>query len=142
MHNKTSFPTANHKDYFIYDNTPFINPEHGDLRPIQWAFVIDINLMPPIDEDDDIDDYFTRPDYYLQVTARGDIRGVTHQYDEHEEYFSVTAGDSDVQFLKAFVTHHPNATPTLIALMDYRKYRKAKWNEEVDQERERSSDND
>jgi hypothetical protein len=142
MKNKTPFPTENHKDHFIYDNVPFINSEHGNLQPIQWAYVIDINLMPPTDEDDDIDDYFTRPEYYLQVTAKGEVRGVTHQHDEHEDYFSVTARDSDVRFLKAFATHYPNATPTLITLMGYRKYREAKWNEELDQEREKNSDND
>ena len=134
MTNKTPFPTANHKDHFIYDNQPFINPEHGELHPIEWAFVIDINLIPPTNEDDD--DFITPPEYYLQVTASGEVRGVTHDYDEHADYFSVTAGHSDVEFLKAFSTHYPKVKPTLPALLDYRKYRMTKWKELVDQEKE------
>lgn len=128
MTNKTPFPTANHKDHFIYDNLPFINPEHGKLHPIEWAFVIDMNLTPPTDEDDD--DFIIPPEYYLQVTAGGEVRGVTHDYDEHEEYFSVTAGDSDVKSLKAFSTQYPQVTPTLLALLDFRKYQTSKLREQ------------
>lgn len=140
MTSKTPFPTANHKDHFIYDNLPFINPEHGELHPIQWAFVIDINLIPPTNED--YDDFISPPEYYLQVTASGEVRGVTHEYDGHEEYFSVTAGDSDVRFLKAFSTQYPNVTPTLLPLLDYRKYRTAKLKEQANQEKENISDDD
>lgn len=140
MPNKTPFPTANHKDHFIYDNQPFINPEHGELHPIEWASVIDISLMPPTKED--YDDFITPPKYYLQVTGRGEVRGVTHDYDEHAEYFSVTADHSDVEFLKAFSTHYPQVKPTLPALLDYRKYRMTKFNELVDQAKENISDND
>lgn len=140
MTSKTPFPTANHKDHFIYDNLPFINPEHGELHPIEWALVIDINLMPPTDLD--YDDFITPPEYYLQVTASGEVRGVTHEYDEHEDYFSVTASDSDVRFLKAFSTQYPQATPTLSALLDYRKYCMTKWEEQVNQEKENISKDD
>ncbi|MDI3358092.1 hypothetical protein MO767_27665 [Pseudomonas sp. UYIF39] len=140
MTNKTPFPTANHKDHFIYDNQPFINPEHGELHPIEWAFVIDTNLIPPSDED--YDDFIIPPEYYLQITASGEIRGVTHEYDEHEEYFSVTAGDSDVRLLKAFSTQYPNITPTLSDLLDYRKYCTTKWKEQLNQEKENTSNDD
>lgn len=140
MTNKTPFPTANYKDHFIYDNQPFINPEHGELRPIQWAFAIDNNLIPHTNED--YNDFTTPPEYYLQVTASGEVRGVTHDYDEHAEYFSVTANDSDVEFLKAFSTHYPQVKPTLPDLLDYRKYRMTKWKELVEQEKENISAND
>ena len=140
MKNKTLLPTENLKNHFFYDNLPFVNPEHGELNPIEWAFVIDINLMPPANVD--CDDFITPPEYYLQVTASGEVRGVTHDYDEHAEYFSVTAGHSDVEFLKAFSTHYPKVKPTLPDLLDYRKYRMTKWKELVDQEKENTSDND
>jgi hypothetical protein len=133
MKNQTPFPTANYKDHFLYDNAPFINPEHGELDPIEWAFAIDINLIPATDEDYDND--IIPPEYYLQVTASGEVRGVTHEYDEHEEYFSVTADHSDVVFLKAFSTQYPQLTPTLSALLDYRKYQMTKLKELVNQEK-------
>ncbi|WP_139813998.1 hypothetical protein [Pseudomonas putida] len=127
-HNKP-FPTENHKDHFIYDNQPFINPDHGKLYPIEWATVIDINLMPPTNPDDD--DFVIAPEYYLQVKSNGEIRGVTHSYDTHEEYFSVTAGGSDVVFLKLFSNQYPHLTPTLASLQHYRKERALEWKKEV-----------
>ncbi|WP_408599752.1 hypothetical protein [Pseudomonas sp. PLMAX] len=128
MTNKMTFPTANHKDHFIYDNLPFINPEHGELHPIQWATVIDTSLIEPNSLDPD--DYYTRPPYYLQITPNGEIRGVTHDFDKHEEYFSVTAENSDVAFLKVFSNQFPQITPTLPALLDYRKYRTSNLREQ------------
>jgi hypothetical protein len=138
----TILSTANYKDHFIYDNLPFINSEHGELQPIEWATVINIDLIPPKDPDDEDDDYFIPPEYFLQVAASGEIRGVTRDYDENDEYFSVTADGSDVTFLKAFSTHYPNAIPTLTALMGYRKYRIAKWNEEISQLKDNIPDDD
>ncbi|ATP46053.1 MAG: hypothetical protein ACWA7D_14640 [Pseudomonas asiatica] len=126
MKNNNTFPTNNHKDHFIYDNKPFINPEHGKLQPIEWATVIDTSLITWSNKSDFIDS----PEYYLQVTVSGEIRGVTHEHDEHEDYLSVTASDSDVRFLKAFSTHYPNDAPTLLALQDYRKYQIAKLREQ------------
>jgi hypothetical protein len=134
MTNKTPFPTANYKDHFIYDNLPFINPEHGELDPVQWATVIDTSLIEP--DDFDPDDYYTRPSYYLQITPGGEVRGVTRDYDEHEEYFSVAANDSDVVFLKLFLEQYPHLTPTLTSLLYFRKDQASKWMEQVDQEKE------
>lgn len=136
MKNNTSFPTENHKDHFIYDNFPFINPEHGDLHPIEWATIIDINLITPTTKHD----FIEPPIYYLQITASGEIRGVTHEYDDHEEYFSVTASESDVVFLKLFTEQYPHLTPTLTSLLYYRKDRTAKRREQVNQDKENLSD--
>ncbi|MBP5949373.1 hypothetical protein [Pseudomonas sp. P42] len=132
MKNQIPFPTENHKDHFVYDNLPFINPEHGQLHPIQWATVIDISLINPNDDDDD--HFITPPSYYLQITPNGEVRGVTHDFDEHEEYFSVTADNFDVGFLKVFSNQFPQVTPTLLALLDYRKYRTSKLREDLNQE--------
>lgn len=129
MKNKTPFPTANHKDHFLYENSPFINPEHGELHPIEWATVIDMNLIKSDDYHSDND--IIPSDYYFQVTPNGEIRGVTHDYDEHEEYFSVTADNFDVAFLKVFSNQFPKVTPTLLALLDYRKYRTSKLKEQL-----------
>ncbi|MEB2517379.1 hypothetical protein SOP85_18310 [Pseudomonas sp. YuFO20] len=128
MKNKTPFPTANHKDHFIYDNQPFINPEHGELYPIQWATVIDTTLIDSNDYDEDV--YITPPSHYFQITPNGEIRGVTHDYDDHEEYFSVTADSSDVVFLKLFTNQYPHLTPTLSSLLHYRKDRTSKMRED------------
>jgi hypothetical protein len=133
MKNKTSFPTANHKDHFLYENLPFINPEHGELHAIEWAFVIDINLLPPVDEDHN--DYTTSPSYYLQVTHSGEVRGVTHDYNEHEDYFSVAADNSDVIFLKMFANQYPRSTPTLLTVLGYRKLRMTQLKKQLDQAR-------
>lgn len=127
MKNETPFPTENHKDHFIYDNLPFINPEHGELHPIQWATVIDTSLIEP--NNFDPDDFYTRPSYYLQITPNGEIRGVTHDYDEREEYFSVTVDHFDIVFLKLFINQYPHLTPTLSSLLYYRKDRMSKLRE-------------
>jgi len=132
MKNKTPFPTENHKDHFVYDNLPFINPEHGELRPIQWATVIDTSLIEP--NNFDPDDFYTRPSYYLQITPNGEVRGVTHDYDEHEEYFSVTVAHSDIVFLKLFINQYPHLTPTLSSLLCYRKDRTSKLREKYSNE--------
>jgi hypothetical protein len=123
MTNKKPFNTANHKDHFIYENLPFINPEHGELPPIQWATIIDISLVKTSALD--VENYITPPSYYLQITADGKVRGVTHEYDKHEDYFSVTASDSDVIFLKAFADQYPHLKPTLSSLAYYRKMQTA-----------------
>ena len=140
MKNKTPFPTENHKDHFIYDNLPFINPEHGELHPIQWATVIDMSLINSNDDDDDDDDFIIPPSHYLQITPNGEVRGVKHDYDDHEEYFSVTADSCDVVFLKAFSNQYPQATPTLLDLLDYRKYRMSKLREQYSNQENISND--
>lgn len=140
MTTKTPFPTANHKDHFIYENLPFINPEHGELHPVQWATVIDINLIESNYYDPD--DFYTRPSYYLQITPNGEVRGATYDYDEHEEYFSVTADNFDIVFLKLFTEQYPHLTPTLTSLLYYRKDRASKLKELVNQEKENISDDD
>lgn len=142
MTNKIPFPTANHRDHFFYRNSPFINSDHGDLPAIEWAFVIDVNQIPHTDHNDEDDDDFTPHDYYLQVAANGEIRGVTRDYDEHEEYFSVTAAMGDVIFLKAFSIQYPNLTPTLASLLDFRKHRAAKLREQLQIEVENFSEDD
>lgn len=140
MKNKTSFHTANYKDHFMYENLPFINPEHGELDPIEWATVIDMSLVKPNDYHRDFD--IIPPAYYFQVTPNGEIRGVTHDYDEHEEYFSVTVDDSEVVFLKLFLDQHPHLTPTLTSLLYYRKDRISKLRAQVNQEKQNISNND
>lgn len=125
--------TENHKDHFIYENRPFINPDHGELYPIEWATIIDVNLMPTTTPDDD--DIIDPPRYYLQITPNGEIRGATHYYDEHEDYFSVTADDSDIVFLKLFLNQHPHHTPTLASLQHYRKERVSEWKNEVNKQK-------
>lgn len=142
MTSKTSFSTANHRDHFFYSNTPFINSEHGNLHAIEWAFVIDVNQIPDTDQNDENDDDYTPHEYYLQVAANGEIRGVTCAYDEHEEYFSVTAAMGDVIFLKAFSIQYPNLTPTLVSLLEYRKYRIAKLREQLQVEVDNFSEDD
>lgn len=134
MTNKTPFPTENHKDHFIYDNLPFINPEHGELATVKWATIINIDLFEP--DNYDPDDFSTRPSYYLQITPSGEIRGVTYDHDDHEEYFSVAAENSDVVFLKLFTIQYPSLTPTLTSLLYYRKDRATKLREQVNQEKE------
>lgn len=140
MPDKTTLSTDNYTDHFIYANQPFLNPEDGNLPPIEWAFVIDVNLNPPSLTEEEIDDLFTRPEYYLQVSSCGEVRGVTHDCDEHEDYFSVTGDMGDVSFLKTFSTLHPNVTPTLIDVMGYRKYRMAKLRETPNQTEHASED--
>ena len=133
MKNKASFHTANFKDHFMYDNRPFINPEHGELDPIEWATVIDMSLINPNDCHSHYDTI--PPDCYFQVTPNGEIRGVTHDYDEHQEYFSVTADQTDIVFLKLFLEQYPQHTPTLTSLLYYRKDRTSKWMAQVNQEK-------
>lgn len=129
MKRNTPFPSANHKDHFIYENLPFINPEHGKLHKIEWATVIDTSQIKL--NDYNIDEYITPPRYYLQITSNGELRGVSHDYDDHEDYFSVTADESDVVFLKLFADQHPKLTPTLTSLLIYRKERAARFMQEI-----------
>lgn len=123
MENKKPFPTENHKDHFLYNNEPFFNREHGDLGKIEWATIIDISLIKRNDYNNDDD--IIPPHFYLQISPTGEIRGVTHEYDEHEEYFSVTADEPDAVFLKLFTEQFPNHIPTLTSLLHYRKVRLA-----------------
>lgn len=133
MQDKTTLSTSNHTDHFVYENQPFLKPEDGNLPPIEWAFVVDVNLVRPSLTEEEANDLFTRPEYYLQVSSYGEVRGVTHDCDEHEDYFSVTGDMGDVSFLKTFSTLHPNVTPTLKDVMGYRKYRMANLRKTLDQ---------
>jgi hypothetical protein len=134
MNRNKPFPTDNHKDHFSYDNRPFINPEHGELQPIEWATVIDTSLISSSDPSDD--DFVIPPEYFLQVTPTGEIRGITHEYDEHEEYFSVTADGTDVIFLKLFLDQFPHLTPSLTSLLYFRKQRMCELRKYVDEYKE------
>lgn len=123
----------------MYENLPFINPEHGELDPIEWATAIDINLIDPNDYQSHYD--IIPPDYYFQVTPNGEIRGVTHDYDEHEDYFSVTADHADIVFLRLFLEQYPHLTPTLTSLLYFRKDRTSKLKAQANQKKKRNISN-
>lgn len=135
MKNNSDFLTNNYQNHFTYNNRPFINPEHGELQPITWGTVIDINLVPSMSPDDD-DEAVIAPDYYLQITSSGQIRGVTYSYYDHEEYFSVATDGTDVVFLKLFSHQHPHLTPTLASLQRYRKERAYAWKKQVKKQKQ------
>jgi hypothetical protein len=133
MNYETPSNEVQSKVVHTYENLPFINPEDGELPLLQWWFASDSNELPPdLNEtaipDCDID---ISPEYYLQVTPNGEIRGVTYDFDEHNGYFSVTGCGSDVEFLKGYAKHYPGTAPSLVDLSAYRQYKHAELMEEL-----------
>ena len=99
-----------------YSNQPLINPEHGQLTPFTWGITSDLstfNEEPPF--------------LYLQVTPKGEIRGVVHNYCEVDDYFYVAGDIEDVEFLIAFVRDYPGVTPLLSELALHRKFSLAQF---------------
>ena len=133
MKNETPSNPAQTKVVHTYENLPFINPEDGALPVLNWWFTSDSSELPADIDETAITDYDrdVSPEYYLQVTPQGEIRGVTYEFDDHNEYFSVTGDGSDVEFLKAHTKHYPGITPSLADLLAYRQYKHSKLMEEV-----------
>ena len=125
MKNKTPFSTANYKDKFTYDNIPFMNPEDGELDAVEWA-TTDTHL---IFEDSETDNHES-PLCFLQVTPSGEIRGITYDFGHPGNYFYVASNYTEMLYLREFAKHHPENTPTLSGLMDYKNYIAARLQEE------------
>ncbi|WP_408599753.1 hypothetical protein [Pseudomonas sp. PLMAX] len=105
-------------DMNTYSNQPFINPEHGQLTPFTTGITTDLS-------DDEVP-----PFLYLQVTPKGEIRGVVHDcyddncnYNYNYDYVYVAGGIEDVDFLIAFATDYPGLTPVLSELVLHRKFK-------------------
>lgn len=133
MKPKTLSNTTESKIVHTYENLPFINPEDGDLPVLKWWLTSDSSELPP-DSDETAttdNDFDISPEYYLQVTPKGEIRGVTYEFDDHNEYFSVTGNGSDVEFLQMHAKHNPGITPSLADLFAYRQYKHSKRMEEL-----------
>jgi hypothetical protein len=119
MKNETP-PNAPHSEAFeTYENLPFINPEDGDLPTLTWSYTSDSSELL----------FDTLPKYYLQITPKGEIRGVTFEIDDNKKYFSVAGNGSDVVFLKMYASRYPGTTPSLLDLLPYRQFMHSKFEE-------------
>ncbi|VVO61206.1 hypothetical protein PS880_00811 [Pseudomonas fluorescens] len=107
------------KDMKAYSNQPLINPGHGQLEPFTWGITTDLSTLNLSENRDDEEPPFL----YLQVTPKGEIRGVTHNYYEHDDYVYVAGDLEDVDFLIAFVKDYPGLTPLLSELVLHRKFK-------------------
>lgn len=111
------------KDMNTYSNQPLINPEHGQLTPFTWGITSDLSTLNLSETRDDAEPPFL----YLQVTPKGEIRGVVHNYCELDDYFYVAGDTEDVDFLIAFVKDFPGITPLLSELALHRKFSLAQF---------------
>jgi hypothetical protein len=116
MKNQTTSSSPQMNDMNTYSNQPFINPEHGQLTPFTLGITTDLS------------DYKAPPFLYLQVTPKGEIRGVVHDYEDADYNFNYdyvyVAGDTeDVDFLIAFAKDYPGLTPVLSELVLHRKFK-------------------
>jgi hypothetical protein len=118
MKSKTPLSTTNYKDHFTYDNIPFMNPEDGELDAVEWATVLDTNLAHDRLEPNNRES----PLCFLQITASGEIRGVTDDFGHPANYFYVASDYAEILYLKEFAKHYPENIPTLTGLMDYQNY--------------------
>lgn len=125
MKSKTPYSTSNYKNYFIYDNIPFMNPEDGELDTVEWAMALDTNLAPEGLETDNCES----PLCFLQVTPSGEIRGITCDFGHPANYFYAASDYADILYLKEFAKQYPENIPTLAGLMDYQNYIAAKLKE-------------
>lgn len=108
------------KDVKAYSNTPLINPEHGELPSVRMDTFKNIRTLLPIMDCDQF-----APELLLQITPKGEIRGVIDEPTDCENYLYVCGEIEDIDFLEIFAERHPGVTPLLSDLILYRRFKAA-----------------
>ncbi|AZO85923.1 hypothetical protein BOO88_25930 [Stutzerimonas stutzeri] len=103
-----------------YSNTPLINPEHGELPSVRMDTFKNIRTLLPIMDCDEF-----APELVLQITPKGEIRGVIDEPTDRENYLYVCGEIDDIDFLEVFAERHPGVAPMLSDLILHRRFKVA-----------------